>query len=162
MCGGFYRQLVWDDLTWRMDILSDVERACPLSLVANRTLPGYTKAEWRPSAHAGVSAVWILAAARMRQTESTGLGSHLFWPGFHIRMNAYVQVNENPGGNSNPSARRMNLFPSDFLEQPGAREIPIIIKGGQRNSKDPRCLLVGHASEITQFDQFGLNGILDA
>ena len=40
MCGGFYRQLVWDDLTWRMDILSDVERACPLSLVANRTLPG--------------------------------------------------------------------------------------------------------------------------
>jgi len=33
----------------------------------------------------------------MRQTESTGLGSHLFWPGFHIRMNVYMQVNENPG-----------------------------------------------------------------
>ena len=42
--------------------------------------------------------VWILAAARIRQTESTGLGSHLFWPGFHIRMNVYMQVNENPGG----------------------------------------------------------------
>src|SRR6267378_7888013 len=56
----------------------------------------------------------------------------------------------------------MNLFASDLLEQPGAGEIPIIIKGGQRNSKDMRCLLVGHASEIPQFDQFGLNGILDA
>ena len=33
----------------------------------------------------------------MRQTESTGLVSHLFWPGFHIRMNVYMQVNENPG-----------------------------------------------------------------
>jgi len=42
----------------------------------------------------------------------------------------------------------MNLFASDLLEQPGAREIPIIIKGGQRNSKNLRCLLVGHASEI--------------
>jgi len=41
MCGGFYRQLVWDDLTWRIDILSDVERPpCPLSLVANKTSPG--------------------------------------------------------------------------------------------------------------------------
>jgi len=29
-------------------------------------------------------------------------------------------------------------------------------------SKDLRCLLVGHASEIPQFDQFGLTGILDA
>jgi len=56
----------------------------------------------------------------------------------------------------------MNLFASDFLEEPGAREIPIIIKSGQRNSKNLRCLLVGHASEIPQFDQFGLNGILDA
>src|SRR6266481_4770230 len=55
-----------------------------------------------------------------------------------------------------------SLFPSDFLEEPGAREIPIIIKGGQGNSKNLRCLLVGHASEIPQFDQFGLNGILDA
>src|SRR5713101_7441715 len=66
------------------------------------------------------------------------------------------------GKNSNPSTRRMNLFASDLLEQPGAREIPIIIKGGQRNSKDLRCLLVVHPSEIPQFDQFGLNGILDA
>src|SRR6185369_13805078 len=57
---------------------------------------------------------------------------------------------------------RTDLFGSDLLEQPGAREIPIIIKGGQRNSKDLRCLLVGHANEIPQFDQFGLNGILDA
>src|SRR5712664_2897178 len=56
----------------------------------------------------------------------------------------------------------MNLFSADLLEQPGAREIPSIIKGGQRNSKNLRCLLVGHASEIPQFDQFGLNGILDA
>src|SRR6266481_5300727 len=55
-----------------------------------------------------------------------------------------------------------SLFPSDFLEEPGAREIPIIIKGGQGNSKNLRCLLIGHASEIPQFDQFGLNGILDA
>ena len=56
----------------------------------------------------------------------------------------------------------MNLFASDFLEEPGAREIPIIINGGQGNSKNLRCLLVGHANEISQFDQFGLNGILDA
>jgi hypothetical protein len=42
-------------------------------------------------------AVQILAPARIRQTESAGLGSHLFWPGFHIRMNVYMQVNENPG-----------------------------------------------------------------
>jgi len=58
--------------------------------------------------------------------------------------------------------KRKDSFGSDLLEQPGAREIPIIIKGGQRNSKYLRCLLVGHASEIPQFDQFGLNGILDA
>ena len=40
MCGGFYRQLVWDDLTWRIDILSDSGEARPLSLIANRTPPG--------------------------------------------------------------------------------------------------------------------------
>ena len=44
----------------------------------------------------GVKAVQIPAAARLCQTESTGLGLHLFWPGLHIRMNAYIQVNENP------------------------------------------------------------------
>src|SRR6266403_2146231 len=58
--------------------------------------------------------------------------------------------------------RLKDLFASDLLEQPGARKIPIIIKGGQRNSKNLRCLLVGHAGEIPQFYQFGLNGILDA
>jgi len=71
-----------------------------MPVIVNRqpnTAGASTKAEWRPSAHASGSAVWILAAARMRQTESTGLGSYLFWPGFHIRMNAYIQVNENPG-----------------------------------------------------------------
>src|SRR5712671_6786625 len=41
MCGGFHRQLVSDDLTWRIDILSDGgEGPCPLSLIANRTPPG--------------------------------------------------------------------------------------------------------------------------
>ena len=43
-------------------------------------------------------AVQILAATRIRGTAWTGLGSYLFWPGFHISMNAYIQVNENPGG----------------------------------------------------------------
>ena len=71
-----------------------------------------------------------------------------------------MEVNENPG--RKVQLFRTDLFASDLLEQPGAREIPIIIKGGQRNSKDLRCLLVGHASEIPQFDQFSLNGILDA
>ena len=44
--------------------------------------------------------------------------------------------------------KRKDSFGSDLLEQPGAREVPIIIKGGQRNSKDLRCLLVVHPSEI--------------
>ena len=48
--------------------------------------------------------------------------------------------------------KRLDLFASDLLEQPGAREIPIIIKGGQRNSKNLRRLLIGHASKIPQFD----------
>jgi len=98
MCSGFYRHLVWDDLTWRIDILSDVERAharYPQSPAGHRR--AWAKAEWRPSAHASASAVWILAEVRMRQTESTGLGSQLAWPGFHISMNVYMQVNENPG-----------------------------------------------------------------
>jgi hypothetical protein len=38
----------------------------------------------------------VMAGARLCQTESTGLGSHLCWPGFHIRMNVHIQVNENP------------------------------------------------------------------
>src|SRR5258706_15814972 len=56
----------------------------------------------------------------------------------------------------------MSLFPSDFLEQPGARKIPVIIDGGQRNPQNLGYLLIGHSSEIPQFDQFGLNGILSA
>jgi len=52
------------------------------------------------------SAVWILAAARIRQTESTGLGSHLFWPGFHIKMNVYVKVNENPRKKLQPLSKK--------------------------------------------------------
>ena len=47
-----------------------------------------------------------------------------------------------------PTPRLNDLFLSDLLEQPGAREIPIIIHRGERNSKHLRCLLVGHASEI--------------
>src|SRR6266511_1335364 len=86
----------------------------------------------------------------------TGLGSHSFWPGFHI-WDVFMEVNENPGGKV--QLFRTDLFASDLLEQPGAREIPIIIKGGQRNSDDLRCLLVGHAGEIPQFDQFGLHAI---
>src|SRR6266699_1714247 len=89
----------------------------------------------------------------------TGLGSYSFWPGFHI-WDVFMEVNENPG--RKVQLFRIDLFASDLLEQPGAREIPIIIKGGQRNSKDLRCLLVVHPGEIPQFDQFGLNGILDA
>src|SRR6266446_7783253 len=64
--------------------------------------------------------------------------------------------------NCNPSVRRMNLFASDFLEQPGARKIPVIIDGGKGNPQNLRYLLIAHPSEISQFDQFGLNGILDA
>ena len=37
-----------------------------------------------------------MAAARLCQNEPTGLGSYLFWLGFHIRMNVHIQVNENP------------------------------------------------------------------
>jgi hypothetical protein len=80
-----------------------------MPVILNRqqnTAGACTKAEWRPSAHASASAVWMLAAARMRQTESTGLGSHLFWPGFHIRMNVYVQVNENPRKKLQPLSKK--------------------------------------------------------
>jgi hypothetical protein len=42
-------------------------------------------------------AVQILAATRIRPTESIVLGLHLSWPGFHISMNVYNEVNENPG-----------------------------------------------------------------
>ena len=44
-------------------------------------------------------------------------------------------------------ARRMNLFASDFLEQPGARKIPVIIDGGQRNPQNLRYLLIAHPGE---------------
>jgi hypothetical protein len=75
----------------------------------------------------------------------------------------FVKINENPARKLQPvSSGTLELFLSDFLEKPGAREIPIIIKGGQGNAKNLRRLLVGHASEIPQFDQFGLHGILDA
>src|SRR6266403_2700068 len=40
MCGGFYRQLVWDDLTWRIDILSDVEGAHSLILSRQQNTAG--------------------------------------------------------------------------------------------------------------------------
>src|SRR6266567_4944309 len=89
----------------------------------------------------------------------TGLGSYLFWPGFHI-WDVFIEVNENPG--RKVQLFRTNLFASDFLEQPGTREIPVIIDGGQGNPQNLRYLLIAHASEIPQFDQFGLNGILDA
>ena len=59
-----------------------------------------------------------------------------------------MEVNENPGGKV--QLFRTDLFASDLLEQPGARESPIIIKGGQRNAQNWRCL-VGHANEIPQF-----------
>src|SRR5258708_12889839 len=49
----------------------------------------------------------------------------------------------------------------NWLEEQTAREIVIISNSGQRNARNLRCL-VGHASEIPQFDQFGLKGILDA
>jgi hypothetical protein len=98
----------------------------------------------------------------MRQTGTTGLGSHLFWPGFHIRMNVHIQVNENPRKKLQPLSKKTEFIWSDFLEQSGAREIPIWIKRGQRNFKYLRCLLVGHSSEIPQFDQLCLIGILDA
>ena len=65
-----------------------------------------TKAEWRPSAYASASIVWILAATRMRQTESTGMSSHLFWRGFHIRMNVYVEANENPRKKLQPLSKK--------------------------------------------------------
>jgi len=58
--------------------------------------------------------------------------------------------------------RLKDLFPSDFLEQPGAREIPVIIDGGQRNPQNLRYLLIAHPGEIPQFYQFGLNGIFEA
>jgi hypothetical protein len=45
-----------------------------------------------------------------------------------------MQVNENPGGKLQLVGR--DLLASNFIEKPGAREIPIIINGGQRNSKD--------------------------
>jgi hypothetical protein len=96
-----------------------------------------------------------MAAARLCQTESTALVSYLFRPGFHI-IYVFVEVNENPGRIM--QLFRTGLIASHFLEQPGEREIPIIIKSGQRNSKNLRCLLIGHANEISQFNQFGLNG----
>src|SRR6266446_5781287 len=117
------------------------------------------KQKWRPSAHASVSAVWILAAAWICQTQSTGLGSYLFLPGFHIG-NVFIEVNENPG--EKVQLFRTDLFASDFLEEPGARKIPVIIDGRQRNPQNLRYLLIAHASKIPQFDQFSLNGILDA
>src|SRR6266853_655076 len=55
-----------------------------------------------------------------------------------------------------------SLFASDLLEEPGARKIPVIIDGGQRNPQNLRYLLIAHPSEIPQFDQFGLNGIFEA
>jgi len=54
-------------------------------------------------------AVQILAAARIRQNESTGLGSYLFWPEFHISINAYIQVNENPGGKLQSLSKKRNV-----------------------------------------------------
>src|SRR5712671_610973 len=51
-----------------------------------------------------------------------------------------------------PPRKGTNLFASDFLEQPGARKVPVIIDGGQRNPQNLRCLLVVHPSEIPQFD----------
>ena len=63
----------------------------------------------------------------------TGLGSYSFWPGFHI-WDVFMEVNENPGGKV--QLFRTDLFASDFLEQPGARKIPVIIDGGQRNPQN--------------------------
>jgi hypothetical protein len=80
-----------------------------MPVILNRqqnTAGASTKAEWRPSAHASASTVWILAATRMRQTESTGMSSYLFWPGFHIRMNVYVEANENSRKKLQPLSKR--------------------------------------------------------
>jgi len=42
---------------------------------------------------------------------------------------------------------RTDLFASDFLEQPGARKIPVIIDGGQRNPQNLRYLLIADPGE---------------
>src|SRR5262245_19157466 len=52
------------------------------------------------------------------------------------------------------------LFTLDMLEEPGAREIPVIVGGGQRDPQNLGYFFVGHPNEIPQFHQFGLNGIL--
>jgi len=79
-------------------------------------------------------AVQILAATRIRPTESAVLGSHLCWLGFHIRMNAYIQVNENPVRKlqpwfsritaQNPSCIALNLTRSVVEQQ---YHIPILL-----------------------------------
>ena len=68
-----------------------------MPVILKQDTAGLAPKENGDRAHASASAVWILAAARIRQTESTSLGSQLSWTGFHIRMNVYMQVNENPG-----------------------------------------------------------------
>ena len=42
----------------------------------------------------------------------TGLGSYLFWPGFHI-CDVFMEVNENPGGKV--QLFRTDLFASDLV-----------------------------------------------
>ena len=56
----------------------------------------------------------FLPRTRMRQTESTGLGSHLSSPGFHIKMNVYMQVNENPGGKLQSLSKKNELISRGF------------------------------------------------
>src|SRR6266568_2962512 len=83
----------------------------------------------------------------------------------HLRISLMsLHRDKRESGEKTPTvqARRMNLFASDFLEQPGARKIPVIIDGGQRNPQNLRYLRIAHPSEIAQFDQFGLNGIFEA
>jgi hypothetical protein len=48
----------------------------------------------------------VMAAARLCQNESPGLGSYSFWPGFHIRMNVYMKVNENPRKKLQPLSKK--------------------------------------------------------
>jgi hypothetical protein len=56
----------------------------------------------------------VMAAARLCQNESTGPGSYLFWPGFHIRMNVFIQVNEKPREKLQPLCKKVVLISLGF------------------------------------------------
>lgn len=52
----------------------------------------------------------------------------------------------------------LKLF--DFVEQPGTGEHPIVLNRGNGNSEDPGNFLIGQARKIAQFDQLGLDWML--